>query len=244
MARAATGSAHDQPSAALRTSPPSKAAESHAQSKVSRESARSVGDPNASAVRRLAIASAGITTSDRRGEHDADDGLVRLVLSEGEISDRLKDDVRGQHEEADRDQPESTTLAPLVVARTDLTAKLPHNHHRRHHLDHRVEPEANEGDRTGRDARADGDDGLDDVPRDGQPGEGKTSAAQKVRVQVDSDPTACRIQRRLRTSEYRVNDSRNRPRRRLPRGGNHVRTPHRALSGATGAGRGEHGTCG
>jgi hypothetical protein len=64
MARAAIGSAQDQPNAALRTRPASNTADRYVHSIVWVESAMTVAEPSSRPVRRLAHTSSGITIND------------------------------------------------------------------------------------------------------------------------------------------------------------------------------------
>lgn len=106
-----------------------------------------------------------------RREDDADRGVVGFAVDKEEVAYGLDDHIGGEHKEADGDQPKRDPLAVFVVAAAELATELPHDDDGRAHFDGGVEPEAHERDRSGSQARGDGDSGFNGVPGDRERGE-------------------------------------------------------------------------
>lgn len=111
-------------------------------------------------------------------EDDPDDGLLRLASAD-EGTRRLDRHIDGEEEEGDGDGPQRRPLAGGGAG-----VELPEHDGRGEDLDPGVDPEADQGDRAGGEARRHGDNALDDVPDDDEDGEADASPPQHLGTSV------------------------------------------------------------
>ncbi len=103
---------------------------------------------------------------DERGHREIEDTEGRLIRPKA-LHDRpcdAHDEHGGQDEERDGHQPKGTAGDPVGSAVG--MPEVPHHDQRSEHLDHRIEAERDEGERTCSKSETDRDEDLDDVPPD------------------------------------------------------------------------------
>jgi hypothetical protein len=91
------------------------------------------------------------------------------VLAGRQAADGLHADVGAERDEADRDEAGGAAVVGLGAGTRALTAEPPGQRGGGGDLHDRVEPEADEADRPGGDAGRQRDDGLGQVPGEGDP---------------------------------------------------------------------------
>ena len=171
MARAATGSAHHQPSSAFSA----KTGQRHRGEVPARTRLLGVGDQRSTAQGLAGLALGPCQPqhhTDRDSRQDDADRARLRGLRRQQRAHRFDTDVHGQDQEGHADQPLRTsfdTLDPVLIEVPALLGtKAPDEHDARDGLDDAVDTEGDERDRAAGDAREDRDEPLEDVPADGQ----------------------------------------------------------------------------